>query len=111
MKNQAKSIKILEELIRYFTFHQVNDLMIHFDSSKESLNISISGATDDPPNDMAQLEELLKAGRRPEFEEYYWGLLGSSSTRNELSLLGALVDDGTVAFADGVLKVTITRHE
>lgn len=111
MKNQSKSIKILEELIRYFTFNGIKDLTIRFTSTREALSICVSGETEHPPRDIADLERLIQTPRKPEFEESYWGLLGSSGTRNEMSLLGSLVDAGHVTYENGTLMVKVERRE
>jgi hypothetical protein len=111
MKNQAKSIKILEELIRYFTYNGIRDLAVRYTSTTETLIISVSGETATPPKDLAELERLLKTPRRLEFEEYYWSLLGASTTRNELDILGTLVDNARVTYENGIVTVMIERKE
>lgn len=111
MKNQAKSIKILEELIRYFTYNGIRDLAVRYTSTNETLIISVSGETATPPKDLAELERLLKTPRRLEFEEYYWSLLGASTMRNELDILGTLVDNARVTYENGIVTVMIERKE
>jgi HSP20 family molecular chaperone IbpA len=111
MQNMKKSRKILDELIGYFTTHQINELDIHFKNTQGQLNITISGKTPAKPKDMDTLEQLLNTTRHPEYEEYFWGLLGSSSNQSEISLLGNLVDGGDVSYENGILTVSIRRKE
>lgn len=109
MQNRNRSIKILEEIVAYFLHHQILDLDIRFNSGAEVLEISASGLAPYRPEDLDHLESLLNEPRRPEFEDYYWGLLGTSSNRNELRLLGSLVDWGHTSFENGRLTIQVKR--
>ena len=60
MKNQAKSLKILEELIRYFTYHGIKDLTVRYTSTDETLIISVSGETATPQKTWQNWKASLK---------------------------------------------------
>lgn len=111
MMNRMKSIKILDEIIGYFLHYEIDDLDIRFRSSQTSLKICVSGQANAKPQDLEQLDTLLNAPRKPEYEEYYWALLGTGSNRSELRLLGSLVDKGRAAFENGRLTISVERFE
>ena len=105
---RLKSIKMLEELIGYFFRHQINDLQMDLHYGDTECRIMLEGTCPSRPADLEQLNELLNAPRQPELEEYYWGLLGGNDTRQELNLLGSLVDCADVSY--NLQKLSITVH-
>ncbi|HBW12746.1 MAG TPA: hypothetical protein DEF30_02825 [Proteiniclasticum sp.] len=109
MDNKLRSVKILEEVLGYFLHHGVEKLDISFFSDDKKLIITVRGSTDVEPQDLPQLIRLLNEPRKPEYEEYYWSLLGASSKRQELHLLGSLVDCGAGSFKDHTLTIHVER--
>jgi len=109
MQNRFRSVKILEEVIGYFIHHKIDHMDIQFFADDEKMDITVSGTSDTPPKDLDNLENLLNEPRKPEYEEYYWSLLGASGKRQELRLLGSLVDSGNAKFNDGILTVNVKR--
>ena len=109
MDNKLRSVKILEEVLGYFLHHGVEKLDISFFSDEKKLIITVRGSTDVEPQDLPQLTKLLNEPRQPEYDEYYWSLLGATGKRQEFQLLGALVDEGDASFTDGLLSIHIRR--
>ena len=109
MQNRYRSIKILEEVIGYFIHHKIDHMDIQFFADDEKMDITVSGASVIPPIDLENLEILLNEPRKPEYEEYYWSLLDASGKRQELRLLGSLVDSGSAKFEDGILTIHVKR--
>lgn len=109
MQNRIRSVKILEEVIGYFIHHEIDHLNIVFFADDERMDITVSGEAAIPPRDLEHLHELLNEPRKPEYEEYYWSLLGATGKRQEFQLLGSLVDSGTTLWKDGNLSINVKR--
>lgn len=109
MQNRIRSVKILEEVIGYFLHHQIDHQDIDFFADDERMDITVSGEIPIPPKDLEHLHNLLNEPRKPEYEEYYWSLLGATGKRQEFQLLGSLVDSGSARWEDGILTVHIQR--
>jgi hypothetical protein len=60
--------------------------------------------------DMEGLNKKLHAPRHKEIEHDYWGLMGESENFSELTLVGMMCDEAEAEYADGVLTVTVKRH-
>lgn len=108
---RMKAIKILEELIGYFFSHEINDIQMDLHYGDAEFKIMVEGTCKNRPADLDQLSELLNTPRQIELEEYYWGLLGGSRNRQELNLLGSLVDCGDVDLKHEKLSVTVYRKK
>lgn len=109
MQNRIRSVKILEEVIGYFMHHEIDQMDIRFFADDEKMDITVTGEARTPPKDLEKLESILNEPRKPEYEEYYFGLLGATGKRQELRLLGSLVDSGSAVFKDGLLTVNVKR--
>ena len=109
MQNRIRSVKILEEVIGYFIHHEIDHMDIKFFADEEKMDITVAGTTATPPKDLECLEKLLNEPRKQEYEEYYWSLLGATGKRQELRLLGSLVDRGKAVYKDGILTVNVKR--
>jgi len=109
MQNRIRSVKILEEVIGYFIHHKIDHMDIQFFADDEKMDITVSGTTETAPKDLKNLENLLNEPRKQEYEEYYWSLLGATGKRQELRLLGSLVDSGRAVYQDGILTVSVKR--
>jgi len=101
---KMKATKILEELIGYFFNHNIDHLQMELEYKNIEFMIKVQGICSSKPYDLDHLDEMLNTPRQAELEEYYWGLLGGNSQRQELNLLGSLVD-----FSEGSLSVTVYR--
>lgn len=106
---RMKATKILEELIGYFFNHGIDHLKMKLDYNETEFIINVEGLCTSRPYDLDKLEELLNEPRQAELEEYYWGLLGGNSQRQELNLLGSLVDSADVVCDNNKLSITVNR--
>jgi hypothetical protein len=106
---KSKAVKILVELIGFFILNDIEQIDMNLSFKDKGFTVSLKGSCDCVPDELKKLNETINAPRQNELEEYYWGLLGSSNTKQELYLLGSLVDSGEVEFIDGILKVTVER--
>ena len=110
MTNEKNKVhKILSELVNYFFSNNVTDIDINVNYSSAALKINLSGKCDTEPKKLDKLNEILKSSRQVELEEYYWGLLGTNNSKQELYLLGSLVDNGEVEYDNGLLSLKIIR--
>lgn len=106
-----KTIKVIDELIAYFFSHHVDSMQIDIHYGKKQVKVMLQGTCENKPEDLDQLDEVLNAPRRDELEDYYWSLLGESRSKQELNLLGALVDCADVFYENQKLFVTVFRKK
>lgn len=109
MQNRVRSVKILEEIMGYFLHHKIDQLEIDYFADDDRMDITVSGEIPLPPKDLEHLHSILNEARKPEYEEYYWSLLGATGKRQEFQLLGSLVDSGNAVWKDGKLTINIKR--
>lgn len=111
MKDERdKLVKVLDELMNFCFSLDMNDLKIEFNISKTEGTINIEGPCQAAPIDQLQdLEDAFNDTRQPEFEEYYWPLMGGEHGYPEIELLGTFIDKGKVTFEDNYLKMCIIR--
>lgn len=111
MKNERdKLVKVLDELMNFCFNLDMNDLKIDFNINDSQGVINIEGPCKSAPIDKLQsLEDALNDIRQPEFEEYYWPLIGGDHGYPEIELLGTFIDEGKVVFKDKYLKIYIVR--
>lgn len=111
MKDERdKLVKVLDELMNFCFGLNMNDLKIDFSLDMTGGTINIEGPCEEAPLDKLQsLEDALNDTRQPEFEEYYWPLMGCEHGYPEIELLGTFIDEGTVSFKDKYLKIYIFR--
>jgi hypothetical protein len=105
---KEKLIKIMNELVNFcFSIH-MNDLNINFSCREDRGEISVEGYCTNPPMERLQdLEYILNSPRQEELEEYYWQLVGEGNEYQELEMIGALVDSGSIDYKDNILKISI----
>ena len=56
-----------------------------------------------------KLSDFLNIQRQSEIEEYYWGLMGETSTEDELFLVGSMVDSAELEIKDNNLYIKLVR--
>ena len=111
MKDERdKLIKVLDELINFCFNLNMHDLKMDFKINSDYGEVNIEGPCKAAPIDqLEQLEDAFNAARQPEFEEYYWPLIGAEHGYPQIELLGTFVDRGTVIFKDNYLKIYVLR--
>lgn len=111
MKDERdKLVKVLDELMNFCFDIGMDELKIDFKINKYEGKITIEGPCSNPPYEkLKRLEDALNDTRQPEFEEYYWPLMGSEHGYPEIELLGTFIDEGYVVCQDNYLKLFILR--
>ncbi len=111
MKDERdKLVKVLDELMNFCFSLDMNDLDIKFNIDKTKATINIEGPCKDAPLDKLQsLEDAFNDTRQPEFEEYYWPLMGGEHGYPEIELLGTFIDWGKITYENNYLKMCIIR--
>lgn len=105
-----KLVKVLDELMNFCFSLDMNDLKIEFNIDMTKGVINLEGPCESAPLDKLQsLEDAFNDTRQPEFEEYYWPLMGGEHGYPEIELLGTFIDEGKVTFKDKYLTIYILR--
>ncbi|HZK32947.1 MAG TPA: hypothetical protein VFC60_00475 [Tissierellaceae bacterium] len=109
---REKLIKIMNELVNFCLHINMSELIINFKSDKDWGEVSVEGYCANPPMDrLENLEYILNSPRQPELEGYYWNLLGDGHGRQELEMVGTLVDSGSISYEDNILKISVKRDQ
>ncbi|SHE50520.1 hypothetical protein [Alkalibacter saccharofermentans] len=106
---KMKATKILEELIDYFFRNNVTNMKIALDFESNEIIVHVKGSCPQKPDDFDELYDVLNSPRQPEIEEYYFELLGGNDRREELGLLGSLVDSALMSYENGMMSIKVTR--
>lgn len=110
--NLEKNLKIINEIVTYFKRLGNTNIHIDFNSTATSSLFCISGDIKGISDDkLIELDKLLNTPRQQEVEEYYWQLNGQSSIDCELTLVGMMIDSGTINYNNGILTIKLTRNE
>lgn len=109
---REKLIKIMNELVNFCLYINMNDLKIGFTCDENEGKISVEGYCENPPMErLEDLEYILNSPRQEELEEYYWNLVGDGHGHQELEMVGVLVDSGSITYEDSILIISITRNQ
>lgn len=107
-----KNIKILDELLTYFTKLGNTKLSIEMNEEGSRHHFLIKGPVKELSyKDLDKLRETLNTARQHEIEEYYWQLGGELSFDCELSLVGMMIDSAEISYEDGILSMDIIRED
>lgn len=109
-RERSKAVRIMGELIGYFFRHEIYDLEMELHYDTEEVRVSAKGPCAERPLDLDALEDVLNAPRQVELEEYYAELLGGRSFREELGLLGSMVDASEIRYEEGTLSIALVRR-
>lgn len=109
-RERSKAVRIMGELVSYFFRHEIYDLEMELHYDTDEVRVTARGPCAERPMDLDALEDVLNAPRQVELEEYYAELLGGKGFREELNLLGSMVDASEVRCADGTLSITLVRR-
>lgn len=109
-KQQAK--KILNELLNYFFWQNVEEIKMALDFTDLGFYIEIQGEINARPDDLERLAEGLNAPRDLNMEEYSEQLIGSEHYETaDYHLLGLLVDDAEILYDAPHLDIKIFRKK
>jgi hypothetical protein len=109
-KNEYRiDAKIIKELSLFLMLHNVRDFDLSFHTNKENVRFVIK-SKNFPENVLQRMIEKLSRKREIAIEVYGWELLGDTDSRNELDILGALIDDIQVSKEDDWDILTLKRN-
>ena len=107
-----KNIKIVSELIAYFHKLGADDIHIDMGTNEIRSYFSISGIVKNLPKDeLENLDIVLNTNRQHEIEQHYWNLGGESEYDCELTLVGMMIDEVDISYANNILTLNIIRKE
>lgn len=95
MRHETKKIcRIVDELTTLFLKEDTNevDFKIKKDTDKAVISI-VDYGTHFSEEDVRYFREMLGVQRQCEIEEYYWQLAGETDDEEELTLVGAMIDE------------------
>ncbi len=105
------SKRIIDELLTYLYSHEITEIRIGVEFAEEGLFIEIQGTTETQPEDLDVLADLLNHPRDPSMEIYYQELLGNPRhDREDYHLLGSLIDDVEIMYAQPIINIKIFRR-
>ncbi len=105
------SKRIIDELLTYLYSHEITEIRIGVEFAEEGLFIEIQGTTETQPEDLDVLADLLNNPRDPSMEIYYQELLGNPRhDREDYHLLGSLIDDVEIMYAQPIINIKIFRR-
>ncbi|WP_069998032.1 hypothetical protein [Cellulosilyticum sp. I15G10I2] len=112
MRHETKKIsRIVDELATLFLKKDTNEVDFKIKREPHQTIIEIIDyRTHFDEVYINQLRETLNIQRQWEIEEYYWQLTGETDYDEELTLVGAMIDEATVEKKDGNLYMKLIRH-
>ncbi len=108
---QQKLLRVLNELLHYYFDLRMEDISIEILQGKTESSMILSGY----PSivDREELQELSKQLNKPrqeELEEYYWNLVGTVDSSEQMNLVSMLIDSANVELDDGKLTIQVYRR-
>lgn len=92
MQRNNKICKIIEEFLLYLMDNEYYDVNIDVKQTEEETILTFTtGILSDDIKDYIS-EKVMSTPRQSEIEEYYWMLMGESSSADDLDVIGSLVD-------------------
>ena len=108
---QKKLIRVMNELLHYYFDLSMNEISIQLLQGDNHSTVSLSGYPAIYENEeLEKLKKTLNRPRQEELEEYYWNLIGSVDSSEQMNLVSMLIDSADVTFEDGKLTITAHRH-
>lgn len=110
MRELLKARHIADELIGYFLRHGICDIKLQLKFCEIDTRVIVEGVCLEKVKDLDKAVRLMNLERRPEIEEEYENLLGSSIGDNALGLLGSMVDKATYRYEGNKLILEVVRY-
>jgi hypothetical protein len=101
------AIQFSMALINYFLDQQASHVSVEYEIAGNQLSVTVSGPIAARPADLDEMTAALHEPRQPEMDAYYDHLIGNRSGDRDFHLLGALVDEAEVSYANGLLRIKI----
>ncbi|WP_408956477.1 universal stress protein [Natroniella sp. ANB-PHB2] len=111
-KALKKSTKLVSELMSLYFELGIKQVKINVEHKSAKVIISTQGKVADLSFDkLEELDSSLNVSRVTQVEEYYWELVGESSSSTELSLIGMITDKAEVEYEDDILQIKIHMED
>lgn len=112
MQHESKKIAlIVNELVTMLLLKGEGNVEVNISRSYECTEISITQHQCNYDEEFTQmLSYSLNIQRQSEVEGYYWQLVGDDEECDELSLVGAMIDEAVVEINNNNLTIEIIRR-
>lgn len=108
---QQKLIRVLNELLHYYFDLRMEDISIEILQGKTESSIIMSGYPSVVDREeLKELSKTLNKPRREELEEYYWNLVGTVDSSEQMNLVSMLIDSANVELDNGKLTLQVYRR-
>ncbi|EOL44291.1 hypothetical protein [Enterococcus caccae] len=112
MQERDKAKRIVDELLTYFFSNDIEEIHIDMNFTPEGFSIKIQGKTEEEPNNVLHLLELLNTPRDLSIECYYDELLGITHHEEEdYHLLGLMIDEAEISFDAPIFEINVFRKK
>jgi len=108
---QKKLIRVMNELVHYYFNLHMDEVFMEIKQEEDRSSLAISGYPSVcEPDALKRLEKKLNKPRQPELEEYYWNLIGSVDSSEQMNMVSMLIDSAEVEYKQGKLTITVYRN-
>ncbi|MDA9470257.1 hypothetical protein [Enterococcus sp. 5H] len=112
MQEREKAKRIVDELLTYFFSNNIEEIRIAMDFTSEGFYIDMQGKTEQEPENLLHLLELLNTPRDLSIEGYYEELLGITHHEEEdYHLLGLMIDEAEISFDAPDFDIKVFRRK
>ncbi|MBO0423011.1 hypothetical protein [Enterococcus plantarum] len=112
MQERDKAKRIIDELLTYFFSNDIEEIRISVNFTSEGFSIAIQGNTEEEPENVLHLLDLLNTPRDLSIESYYDELLGITHHEEEdYHLLGLMIDDAEIIFDAPIFEIKVFRKK
>lgn len=113
MRHEPKKIaKLIDELTTMFLNSDTNKVEFSVEILEDKSIIHLVDYNTNITEERAKyLNAAFNKPRQPAIEEYYWQIMGSHDTEDEVTLLSMMTDAADVALRDGNLYITLIRYK
>lgn len=112
LNTKMKISRITEAIMRYLLDCDINDCTIHYKEENDRFKVEFDCVLDNI--DVKWVDDLKKQFehlKHREISTYYCDLIGTCDDRNDLEIVGMMLDDYTLSIQDNNLKLTIYRFK
>lgn len=113
MRHESKKIaKLVDELTTMFLNSDTNKVEFSVEILDDKSIIHLVDYNTNITVERAQyLRKAFNKPRQPAIEEYYWQIMGSHDTEDEVTLLSMMTDAASVELRDGNLYIELIRYK
>ncbi|MTI48476.1 hypothetical protein [Sporosalibacterium faouarense] len=108
---KQRIIAIVNELVTFLLHNKATSIQINLKESDEDSRIYVCSNIADSKV-LSDLKNKIMANRSEEVESLYWKLLGDENTKDELYLIGKMVNDSNIDYSNSKLvMITLVRKK